>query len=260
MARSKPISLDWCSDMSAGYIRALLITDPIIIVWTMAMWSASMLASFVDGTGRAQHRIAGVWSRGLLRIAGVKVAVEGVEKLDPAKSYVLVANHRSFMDTPVALGHIPLEFRFFAKHGLFHVPFIGWYLRRAGHLPVYRGDPRASVKTLIDGARLIRERGVSVLLFPEGGRTGGPMRAFKEGAAYIAIKAGVPIVPVGIVGTREILPMGSSSVRRGPVSLCVGDPIPTAGMKLRDRAELNSRLENEVARLAGLAAEAPVRA
>ena len=73
---------------------------------------------------------------------------------------MLVANHRSFMDTPVALGHIPLEFRFFAKHGLFHVPFIGWYLRRAGHLPVYRGDPRASVKTLVDGARLIREKAV----------------------------------------------------------------------------------------------------
>ena len=186
--------------------------------------------------------------------------MEGVEKLDPAKSYVLVANHRSFMDTPVALGHIPLEFRFFAKHGLFHVPFIGWYLRRAGHLPVFRGDPRASVKTLIDGARLIRERGVSVLLFPEGGRTGGPMREFKEGAAYIAIKAGVPIVPVGIVGTREILPMGSSYVRRGRVSLSVGDPIPTAGMKLHDRADLTRRLENEVARLAGLAAETPAPA
>jgi 1-acyl-sn-glycerol-3-phosphate acyltransferase len=87
------------------------------------------------------------------------------------------------------------------------------------------------------------------------------MRAFKEGAAYIAIKAGVPVVPVGIIGTREILPMGSSYVRRGNVSLSVGDPIPTAGMKLHDRAELNRRLENEVARLAGLApAETPVRA
>ena len=112
--------------MSLGYLRALVITDPLIIMWTMVMWSVSMLASFIDGTGRAQHLIAGTWSRGLLRIGGVRVAVDGVEKLDPSQSYVLVANHRSFMDTPVALGHIPLEFRFFAKHGLFHVPFIGY--------------------------------------------------------------------------------------------------------------------------------------
>src|SRR5258708_11245341 len=229
--------------MTLGHLRALLITDPLIIVMTIFMGSLSLLASFFDGTGHAQHRLAGIWSRWLLRVSGVRVEVEGVEKLDPKSNYVLVANHRSFMDTPVDMGYLRLQFCFFDKHRLFHIPFIGWHLRRAGHLPVYRGDPRASVKTLSDGARLIREQRVSALLFPEGGRTLGPMREFKEGAAYIAIKAGVPIVAVGIAGTREILPMGSSYVRRGQVRLCIGDPIATTGLKLSDRTEGTQRLE-----------------
>jgi 1-acyl-sn-glycerol-3-phosphate acyltransferase len=106
------------------------------------------------------------------------------------------------------------------------------------------------------GARLIQERNVSMLLFPEGGRSRGPMREFKEGAAYIAIKAGVPAVPLGIAGTRDVLPMGSNYVRGGPVVLKIGDPIPTAGMKLHDRSQLIARLEREVAELSGQPVEA----
>jgi 1-acyl-sn-glycerol-3-phosphate acyltransferase len=246
--------------MPLAQIRALLITDPLIILVTIAMWSASFMASFFDGTGRMQHRLARIWGRLLLRVSGVRVEAEGLEKLDPAASYVVVANHRSFMDTPVVLGYIPLELRFFAKHGLFTIPFIGWHLKRAGHLKVYRTDPRASIKALAEGARLMRERGVSVLLFPEGGRTRGPMREFKEGAAYIAIKAGVPIVPVGIDGAREILPMGSGCVRAGRIMIRVGDPIPTANLKLENRTELTRQLERQVAELAGLASGEPVEA
>jgi 1-acyl-sn-glycerol-3-phosphate acyltransferase len=127
-------------------------------------------------------------------------------------------------------------------------------LKRAGHLAVVRGDARASVKSMTLGAQLIQERKVSVLLFPEGGRSRtGEMREFKEGAAYIAIKAGVPIVPVGIVGTRAVLPMGSNYVRAGHVILRIGDPIPTADVKLKDREQLTQTL---VRRVAGLAGEA----
>jgi 1-acyl-sn-glycerol-3-phosphate acyltransferase len=153
-----------------------------------------------------------------------------------------------------------VEIRFYAKQGLFWIPFLGTHLKRAGHLPVVRGDARASVKSMTLGARLIQERQVSMLLFPEGGRTRGPMREFKEGAAYIAIKAGVPAVPLGIAGTRDVLPMGSSYVRGGPVTLRIGDPIPTAGMKLHDRGQLIARLERQVAELAGEPAEPRIEA
>ena len=114
--------------------------------------------------------------------------IEGLESIDPAGAYVFVANHQSFMDTPVVLAHIPLQFRFLAKKGLFLIPFLGTHLRRAGHLPVVRDNPRASLKSMTDAARIIRERGISAFLFPEGGRGTDELQDFKGGAAYIAIK------------------------------------------------------------------------
>jgi len=95
-------------------------------------------------------------------------------------------------------------------------------------------------------ARLIRERGISALVFPEGGRSSGTLTDFKEGAAYIAIKAGVPLVPIAISGTREVLPMGSLHVRPGRVRLRIGDPIPTAGMSLKDRERLTGELRDRI--------------
>ena len=146
----------------------------------------------------------------------MRLTTEGLEKIDPQQRYVFVANHRSYMDIPAVLASLPVNIRFYAKQGLFLIPFLGTHLKRAGHLPVVRGDARASVKSMTLGARLIQERHVSMLLFPEGGRSPGrAMREFKEGAAYIAIKAGVPVVPLGIAGTRDVLPIGSNYVRAG---------------------------------------------
>ena len=174
----------------------------------------------------------------LILVSGMKVRVEGLEKIVPGAGYVIASNHLSLMDTPLVMAHIPLQFRFLAKSGLFKIPFIGGHLRRAGHVAIPREDARGSLKAMSEAARIIRERGVSALVFPEGGRSTGALQEFKEGAAYIAIKAGVPIIPVAISGTREVLPMGSAEVRPGPVSLRIGDPIPTTGLSLLDRHRL----------------------
>jgi 1-acyl-sn-glycerol-3-phosphate acyltransferase len=190
-------------------IRAALVTAPGIILATAVMGTISLITSLFDGSGHAQHRVARVWARMLLRIAGVSVRVEGGEVIAPGASYVFAANHLSFMDIPVILAHVPVQFRFLAKKSLFKVPFIGYHLHRAGHLPVERGDARASVKTMSEAAGVIAKSGISVLIFPEGGRSPGSMEEFKEGAAFVAIKAGVPMVPIGINGTRQVLPMGS---------------------------------------------------
>jgi 1-acyl-sn-glycerol-3-phosphate acyltransferase len=150
------------------------------------------------------------------------------------------------MDIPAILARLPHQFRFFAKKGLFSIPFLGWHLKRAGHLPVDRSNARNSLKSMSGGARIVAERGISVLLFPEGGRTPEGLRPFKEGAAYIAIKAGVPVVPMAIVGMRRLLPMDSIHLRAGRAELRIGDPILTAGMKLHDREALTERLREEV--------------
>ena len=230
-------------------LRAILLIDPLIIVLTIVMGTLSLLASLFDKTGRRQHHIARTWARLLLKVSGVKLVVEGVEKLDPDASYVLAANHLSLMDIPVVLATIPVQIRFFAKKGLFQIPFLGTHLKRAGHLPVVRGDPRASLKILHEAAQRLKQGGISPLLFPEGGRAPAQMREFKEGAAHLAIKAGVPIVPVGLAGTRQVLAMGSVIVRPGKVRLRVGNPIETAGLKSHDRAELNRRVREQVVEL-----------
>lgn len=244
--------------MSLGHLRSLVFTDPLIILLTIGFGTLSFLATLFNRQGPLPEKLARMWAHALLRAGRVHLRIEGLDRIDPQQKYVFVANHRSYMDIPAILAALPVEIRFFAKQGLFLVPFLGTHLKRAGHLPVMRGDARASVKSMAMGARLIQERNVSMLLFPEGGRSRGPMREFKEGAAYIAIKAGVPVVPLGIAGTRAVLPMGSSYVRGGPVVLRIGDPIPTAGMKLHDRSQLIAQLERQVAELAGEPARQPV--
>jgi 1-acyl-sn-glycerol-3-phosphate acyltransferase len=219
------------------------------------MGTLSLIASFFDRTGNSQHELARVWARMLLAVSFIRVRVEGLEKLDPRGAYVFVSNHGSFMDIPALLASLPQQFRFFAKKGLFRIPLLGTHLRRAGHLPVDRSSPRASLKTMLEAARIMGGRGVSLLNFPEGGRSAVGLREFKEGPAYIAIKAGVPVVPVAIVGMRELLPMGAAHIRSGEVLLRVGDPIPTIGMASSDRLELTGRLYREVSRL--LEATAP---
>lgn len=232
-------------------LRSALFSTPLIALCTIFMGTLSLIASFFDKTGKSQHALARIWARMLLAVSFIRVRVVGLEKLDPNGAYVFVVNHGSFMDIPALLASLPHQFRFFAKKGLFSIPFLGTHLTRAGHLPVDRSSPRASLKTMLEAAKIIKQRGISVLNFPEGGRSHAHegLREFKEGPAYIAIKAGVPVVPVGIVGMRDLLPMGSGHLRSGDVVVRVGEPIPTAGMEASQRMELTLRLHGEVSQL-----------
>ncbi len=231
-------------------IRSLLVTDPLIVIATIVCGSISLVASLFDRNRHKQNAIARAWARMLLAISGVKVHVEGLEKITEDGSYVFVSNHLSYMDTPVVLASIPVQFRFLAKRGLFQIPFMGWHLARAGHIPVPRGDARAAVKTMTIAAQIVKEQGISLLIFPEGGRSRkGEMRPFMEGAAYIAIRAGVPLVPIGLIGTREVLPYGSGIIRSGEVTMRIGDPIPTTQAALRDRVHLTEELRHQIVAL-----------
>ncbi|MCX6630506.1 MAG: lysophospholipid acyltransferase family protein [Candidatus Solibacter sp.] len=230
-------------------VRSLLFSTPLIVLCTIVMGTLSLIASFFDPTGNSQHRVARAWARMLLAVSFIRVRVQGLEQLDPRGAYVFVANHGSFMDIPALLASLPQQFRFFAKKGLFGIPFLGTHLRRAGHLPVDRSSPRASLKSMMEAARIIGARNVSVLNFPEGGRSAEGLRQFKEGPAYIAIKAGVPLVPVAIVGMRDLLPMGAIHLRSGNVVLRVGAPIATKDLEASHRTELTARLYREVSQL-----------
>jgi len=236
-----------------AFFWSLVFVDPLIILSTVFFGVISLAASPFDRTGEFMMKTARVWARSLLAIAGVRVKVEGLENLTPGASYVFASNHLSYMDTPVILTHIPADFRFMAKDGLFKIPLLGTHLGQAGHIPVPRHDPRAAVKTMALAADTIRRRNISLLIFPEGGRSAdGVLQPFKDGAAYIAIKAGVPVVPLGISGTRKILAMHSATFHRGSVTLRIGEPIPTAGLTLHERKAVTETARASVVGLLGL--------
>ena len=225
------------------WLRGALIADPAIILATIFFGSVSIASSFFDSTGRRQAAIARVWAKVLLLASGVKVTVEGLQHIDPKAPYIFVSNHTSYIDTPVILANISAQFRFLAKSGLFQIPFLGTHLSRAGHIPVPREDPRAAVKTLQLAAETVQKKDISLLVFPEGGRShDGVLTPFKEGGAYIAIRAGVPVVPLVIIGGVHVLPFGKGVVQSGHITMRVLPPVPTTGLTLKDRGALTEQL------------------
>lgn len=231
-----------------AFLWSLVVIDPLIILSTILCGCVSVVITLFDKSGNTAIRVARVWARSLLWIAGVRVTVEGLEKIDPHGKHVFCSNHLSYMDTPVVLAHIPTQFRFLAKKGLFAIPFMGTHLTQAGHIPVPLDDPRAAVRTLNLAAKGIREHQTSMLIFPEGGRSDdGELQPFKDGGAYIAIKAQVPLVPVALIGTREVLAMHSATFHPWRhVTLRIGEPIPTDGLTLRNRRELTEVAREQI--------------
>ena len=224
---------------------------PLIILSTACFGVVSFVISLFDHTPARQLKVARAWARSLLRIVGVKVTVEGLDRIQPGGNYVFVSNHVSYMDIPVVLGNIPEEFLFLAKAGLFKIPFLGTHLKTAGHVLVPLEDPRSAIKTLQHTAALLHD-GRSTLVFPEGGRSEtGELREFKDGAAFLAIRAQIPVVPMAMIGMRNILPMHTLKFHRGHVTLRIGEPISTEGMTTHQRAELTAAVRQKIVEMLG---------
>jgi len=178
--------------------------------------------------------------------SGSKLTVRGAENLRRYPVAVFASNHTSYMDTPVIFASIPLQFRILAKKELWPIPFIGWYLDRSGQIPIDTTNPRASLSSLGAGARTLRS-GMPLFVFPEGGRTSdGELQPFLSGAAYLAIRAQVPLVPMALSGVYDLLPIHTHHFYPSELTLNVGEPIETAGMTVRQTDELTARLRAAV--------------
>ena len=189
------------------------------------------------------------WGRFLSRCSGVTVKVVGVEKLEKNRPYIFAANHQSQFDIFVVQGYLDMDIRFLAKKELFDIPIFGPAMRKSGYIAVDRSHGRQAIRSLEEAARKIAE-GTSVVIFPEGTRSpDGNLLPFKAGGMLLALKAGVPIVPVAISGTHEILPKGKLFPRSGKVTISVGDPIETKDYTLKQKGELARRLQENVAAL-----------
>jgi len=205
-----------------------------------ATWA--VLASWA-GIRYAPHnvydRIMGGWARLLLRANGVRVSAEGIDRLDPGLSYVFVANHTSIVDIWALLVAIPNSFRFVAKRELARVPVFGRAMASAGNIFIDRNNLVSSFSSYDEAASRLRE-GLSAMVFAEGTRSrDGRLLPFKKGPFVLAIRAGVPLVPLCICGAFERTPKGVLNVRPGEVVIRVGEPIDTRGMTYGDRDGLS---------------------
>jgi 1-acyl-sn-glycerol-3-phosphate acyltransferase len=221
---------------------------PVFTVATAFFASLAVAVSLFEQSGRWQHRIAQAWARASVALSGARVTVLGGERLK-AQPAVYVSNHLSYMDTPVIFSSLPFQFRIVARSGLFKLPFIGWWLRRSGQVSVDVGNPRASIASLASAARTLKG-GMPLFIFPEGGRTetGEPAK-FLNGPAFMAIRAQVPVTPMALIGTHELLPIHASTVHPVPVTLAVGEPLETRGLTMKQVDEVTKLLEEQIAAL-----------
>jgi 1-acyl-sn-glycerol-3-phosphate acyltransferase len=229
--------------------RTNILQAPLFFLYTGICGSLSLLASLGDKSGRVQHRLAQIWARGCVRISGARLTVLGAENLRKHPVAVYAANHTSYMDTPVIFSSLPFQFRILAKKELWTMPFIGWHLNRSGQIPVDTVSPNATVSSLGAGVRALRG-GMPLFVFPEGSRTpDGAMQPFLAGAAFLAIRSQVPIVPIALSGVYDLLPMHTRHFYPGEITMNVGEPIPTTGMNIRQTDDLNTRLRHTIEQL-----------
>jgi len=234
-----------------GYLRwfTKLVVIPLMAVATAIFGSISLICGIWDKSGSQQHLVARAWAATLLRLSCSPVRVIGREKLDPSKVAVYASNHLSYMDTPVLFAKLPFQFRILAKQALWKIPFVGWYLKRSGQVPIDSRSSRSAVAGLLRGVAALKA-GMPLVLFPEGARSpDGHMKDAASGCAFMAIRAGVPLVPLALVGTYELLPIHVYSLRPRPLLIVVGDPISTEGLGTKDADALTARLYAEIGKM-----------
>jgi 1-acyl-sn-glycerol-3-phosphate acyltransferase len=222
---------------------------PLLFLVTGIFGTAALIASLWAKTGRTQHRIAQSWARTCLAVSGARLTVRGAENLAKHPVAVYAANHTSYMDTPVVFATLPFQFRILAKKELWTIPFIGWYLARSGQIPVDSENPRAALSSLSGGVKALRA-GMPLFVFPEGSRTpDGELKEFLAGAAFLAIRAQLPVVPIALRGVYDLLPIHTTHFYPCEMTLTVGAPIETAGMTLREAEGLTLELRNRIAEM-----------
>jgi 1-acyl-sn-glycerol-3-phosphate acyltransferase len=226
--------------------RTNVLQAPVFALVTAVCGLTALMVSLVDRKGRVQHRIARFWARTEVRISLSRLKVEGAENLRKSRVAVYAPNHTSYMDIPVVFAALPFQFRILARKQLWQWPFIGWYLERSGQMPIDIANPHATLSSLGGAVKALRG-GMPLVVFPEGGRTlDGKLKTFLSGAAYLAIRAQVPLVPIALKGVYDLLPIHTHHFYPGELTVQVGEPIETKGMSVRQNGELTERLREAI--------------
>lgn len=229
-------------------VRTLWVAVVAILVTISHSLTTIALSPFKSLDGLTQ-RVIRAWARVIVWAAGIDLRVENVELIDPQKRYILIANHSSYFDIPCIFAGIAQPIRFMAKVSLFKIPIFGWALARTGFIPIDRKNRSTAVKSFeLAGARI--RRGNTIVVFPEEGRSRErTMRPFQRGAFLLALKSELPIVPMAVKGTFDVMRAGTLRITPGPVTITLTPPIETAGLSIRDREKLSEEARSRIERL-----------
>ena len=223
-------------------VKAKLFT---IWCWTgcglsTAFWATvSIVASLFSGSGRIQHFCMRRWSKDNLWLSRARVDIEGFENIDHSRPQIFAANHSGLHDILSLSAYLPLQFRWVAKKSLFNVPFMGWHMTRSGYIPIDRDNPREAAKSIIEASRIIRG-GVTAIAFPEGTRSRtGDLGTFRSGAFALALRTGVPLVPVSLEGSYRVIMPKTLQVNPGTIiRIKIDRPIDLAAYTRGDKHRL----------------------
>ncbi len=232
--------------MNPRKLRTLLVFIPLVTVYTIVCGSVSFLLAIVFRSGHPAHWVARLWSWLILKTCGIQVSIDGIEHLDRNRKYVLASNHQSLFDIPILFAYLPISFRILFKRSLLRIPFLGWHLWVSGHIPVDRGNPVKARESLNRASDHLSHKG-SIAVFPEGTRShDGSIGRFKHGSFLLAIRAGVPVVPVTISESWRVMERGKVTVHPGRVKVHVDRPISVEGYDDRSVTDLSRAVRSVV--------------
>lgn len=195
-------------------------------VWTTVLFPVTVIVAILTlDVSTTLFVVQRIWSPVLLWAGGAQFSVRGLEKADFTKPAIYVCNHQSTLDIPALFVALPVAFRFVAKQQLQYVPFLGWYMTMAKFVFIDRSNHKKAVRSLELAAERIRS-GISIAMFPEGTRSEeAAIMPFKKGPFALAMKAGVPVVPIAIEGSGKLMPKNSWNITPGPVTVSIGEPV-----------------------------------
>jgi 1-acyl-sn-glycerol-3-phosphate acyltransferase len=221
-----------------------------IFFWTPIWATIGIIFSFFDWSGRPIAWVAKQWSKLLLFISGIPYTVNGLDHLDPDQQYVFTANHESAFDILLVYAALPHKLVFLAKTELKKIPFLGWAMVLGKHIFVDRKNHKAALASMDIAKDSLKKYPRSIMIFPEGTRSlDGQMKPFKRGGTILAIETGLPVVPVAICGTFDVIKKGSFNIYPKTIGLVIGHPVPTTGLSIEDRNTVTETLRQQVVNL-----------
>lgn len=210
-------------------IYQLLIMAPVLLAATIVTALSVTLLSLLGMGQWAGNTLPRYWARLFCVMSMVRVTVVGRDNIHPHESYVFVCNHQGAYDIFSVYGYLRHPFRWMMKSSLEKIPLVGYSCKVSGHIMVDNSSPTATRRTMQTAERQLRRKGMSIVVFPEGARThDGHMRRFKRGAYLLAEEFGLPVVPITINGSFDVMPRFRLIPHWGHITLTIHRPIAAA--------------------------------